>query len=675
MPEIHLTGSVGYSFWGEENFTPTSVREMLAGLSGDLTVHLNSGGGIATDGQAIYTLLRDYPGRVTVSVEGIAASAASLLAMAGDEIILRDGALLMIHDPASMWVNGRGTEDDHRKMADALAVISRAYAGIYAKRAGITVDAAREIMRAETWMDGDMAVDMGFADHTEVDAGAQASATAFDYSIYAKAPEKLRQAQPQLPRVAAKMAVLAKMAGATGAFHQKEPMMADKQTPAEVPANTPPVAAQVVASDAIAAERARAKKITDAVNMAGLSATMASDLIDKGVTAEEALTQILAARVEKPEHVPASAPSQTAKVTTDARDKFRTGAELGMMARAGMGGERNEFTGMTLSELARASLVMNGHSDRFSSRLDMVGAAITMIGGQHSTSDFANLLQNIAQKSLLKGWDSADETFEKWTGRGTLTDFKPTKRVGTGLFSDLSSMDEGSEYTYGTIGDRGETVTLATYGKMFALTRQAIINDDLSALTKIPVKMGRAARRTIGNLVYAVLTANPNMSDGVALFHASHNNLAGAGAAPTVTSFNAVLAAMGVQKESATSSGALNIRPAFCLAPLALKATIDQLLYSTVDPTATKGHAKNPVENMVTPIYDARLDAASATAHYFAADPNAYDTIEVSYLDGNDRPYFEQQDGWNRDGIEMKVRIDAAVAALDWRTLYKQPGA
>lgn len=297
-----------------------------------------------------------------------------------------------------------------------------------------------------------------------------------------------------------------------------------------------------------------------------------------------------------------------------------------------------------------------------------------MDAGQHSTSDFSSILANVAYKSLLKGWDSAAETFTQWTSKGTLTDFKATRRVNTGLFSDLNAIDEGAEYTAGTIGDRGETVTLATYGKLFAITRQAIINDDLGALTNVPVKMGRAAKRTLGNLAYAVLTGNPAMSDSVALFHATHANLAGTGAAPSVASFNAMLAAMATQVE-ATGGSPLNIRPKYVLAPFALKATLDQLLYSSVDPAATKGHAMNPVQNLVEPIYDARLDANSATAHYLVADPSMYDTVEVSYLDGRDTPYFEQQNGWNRDGVEMKVRIDAVAAPLDWRTMYKQPGA
>src|SRR5690606_23870751 len=132
-------GTVGSSFWDEEYFTAKTVREALADLSGPLTVRINSGGGIATEGQAIYSALRSYGDQVHVVIEGIAASAASLIAMAGDTITMSTGAILMIHDPASWYIDGRGTEEDHLHAAKGLGVIANAYASIYAKRAGVSV--------------------------------------------------------------------------------------------------------------------------------------------------------------------------------------------------------------------------------------------------------------------------------------------------------------------------------------------------------------------------------------------------------------------------------------------------------------------------------------------------------------------------------------------------------
>lgn len=363
-----------------------------------------------------------------------------------------------------------------------------------------------------------------------------------------------------------------------------------------------------------------------------------------------------------------------ASVTADAGDRFRQGAVLGLMARGGLkGGERNEFTGMTLAEMARQSLAIAGVRQSYDRRTEMIGQAFVQSAGGHSTSDFANVLANITGKAALIGWEEALETFTSFTSVGTLTDFKETKRVGTGVFSSLAEKAEGAEYKYGTMGDRGESIVLATYGRMLKITREAIINDDLSLLTDAPRKMGRAARRTIGNLVYAVLTGNPNMSDGVALFAAGHNNLAGSGAAPNVTSLGAARAAMRTQKEGEAS--ALNIAPAYFIVPAALETLATQLMTSTFEPTANKGHATNPVAGMAEVIVDGRLDAASATAWYLAASPAMHDTIEVAYLDGVQEPFIEQKESWSTDGAELKVRIDAGVAPLDFRSLYKNPGA
>ncbi|MCB5412383.1 ATP-dependent Clp protease proteolytic subunit, partial [Pseudogemmobacter faecipullorum] len=109
MNELLLYGTVGSSWWDEEFFTAKTVRESLADMTGPLTVRINSGGGIATEGQAIYTALRGYSGEVHIVVEGIAASAASLIAMAGSSITMSTGAIMMIHDPASWYVSAIST--------------------------------------------------------------------------------------------------------------------------------------------------------------------------------------------------------------------------------------------------------------------------------------------------------------------------------------------------------------------------------------------------------------------------------------------------------------------------------------------------------------------------------------------------------------------------------------
>ena len=286
--------------------------------------------------------------------------------------------------------------------------------------------------------------------------------------------------------------------------------------------------------------------------------------------------------------------------------------------------------------MARASAERAGLRTGGMDKMEMVAAAFT-----HSSSDFPLLLANVANKALLKGYQEADETFQLWTRAGTLSDFKPGKRVDLNIFPSLDKVPEGAEYKYGSLGDRGETVLLATYGKLFSITRQAIINDDLDAFTRVPRLMGRAAIRTIGDLVYAVLTGNPVMSDGVALFHANHGNLVNTGTAITTASVDAMRVGMATQKLGGVP---LNIRTKYLLVPVALQGIANVVRASEFDVGAANARNNtipNSVRDTFEVISDARLDAASSTAWYAAADPNVHDTIEVNYLDGNQAPYLE----------------------------------
>lgn len=695
--ELYLYGSVGASWWEEEWFTPGTVRDWLAGRSGPITVRINSGGGIASDGQAIYTQLVDYPGEVHVIVDGAAASAASLIAMAGDTITMRLGSFMLIHDPACPWTEGRGTEDEHRKLADQLAITSRSYAAIYAKKSGMSVEDAREMMRDDTLLDGAGAMAKGLCTSTDDSVTAQAAAR-FDYRIYRHSPAELRQASEGLGRMPAGDVVMSVFAGRSrGPVKSKEQIEMAKKTSAEVVAGEDPAADDLNANDlapkapeeeeaaapdvvarVLGAERRRVQRITDAVAMAKLPAEFGQKLIADGINEAKAVEMITAKWKDEGDVDMQMVGRPTAKVGMEAREKFVAGAEKALLARTMLkGGERNEFSSLTLSELARMSLEMGGDTRKHTDRLSMIGAAFTMSSGMHSTGDFGNILANVMGKAALQGWEEAEETYEVWTRKGSLSDFKATKRVGAGLFGPLAKVAEGAEYTYGTVGDRGEPIVLSTYGKILRISRQAIINDDLSILSDLPRKMGRAAKATIGDLVYGVLTSNPTMSDSVALFHSSHSNLAGTGTALSVSSLGAAKAAMKTQKETLAdgTSRVLNISPAYLIVPAAQEIAAQQLIASTVDPTASKGHAMNPVANMAKIVADGRLDATSTLSWYLAANPAMFDTIEVAYLDGNDQPWLEQQAGWTVDGVDLKVRMDAGVAPLDFRTLYKNPGA
>lgn len=299
----------------------------------------------------------------------------------------------------------------------------------------------------------------------------------------------------------------------------------------------------------------------------------------------------------------------------------------------------------------------------------MSGAECLAHGFADQVTPAVNILLDVANKAILQGWEDAPETYEQWTRKGQLSDFKIAHRVGMGGFSALRQVREGAEYKYVTTGDKQATIALATYGELFSITRQAIINDDLNMLTDVPMKLGRAAKSTIADLVYAILTSNPKIStDNVSLFDkAKHANVLES-AAMDVASLDKARQLMRVQKEGERH---LNIRPAFVLVPTAMESVANQVIRSSsVKGADINAGIINPVKDFATVIAEPRLDDNSQTTFYLAASKGS-DTIEVAYLNGVDTPYIDQMEGFSVDGVTTKVRIDAGVAPVDHRGLVK----
>nr|DAE09364.1 MAG TPA: major capsid protein [Siphoviridae sp. cta8k49]DAE14813.1 MAG TPA: major capsid protein [Siphoviridae sp. ctM0g22] len=159
--ELILDGPIASDTWWGDEVTPDLFREELKQHAGDLTVVINSPGGDVFAGLAIYNALVNHNGNVTVRVDGLAASIASVIAMAGDKIIMSPGSMIMIHRPS---VYAAGTVDDMEKAKDVLMKIEEGITPIYAKRTGLSDEKIAELLEAETWMLADKAVELGFAD-------------------------------------------------------------------------------------------------------------------------------------------------------------------------------------------------------------------------------------------------------------------------------------------------------------------------------------------------------------------------------------------------------------------------------------------------------------------------------------------------------------------------------
>ena len=171
--ELYLYGEIaGTKDWGDE-FTPQDLKEALDGLNGaELSIYINSGGGEVFAGQAIYTMLKRYAGRKTVYVDGIAASIASVIAMAGDRVIMPENAMMMIH---KAWTLAIGNADDLAKMAAEMTKLDGVIAGVYAAKTGRDAGDILGAMAEETWFTATEALEYGLCD--EIEAGKAVAAS------------------------------------------------------------------------------------------------------------------------------------------------------------------------------------------------------------------------------------------------------------------------------------------------------------------------------------------------------------------------------------------------------------------------------------------------------------------------------------------------------------------
>jgi hypothetical protein len=322
---------------------------------------------------------------------------------------------------------------------------------------------------------------------------------------------------------------------------------------------------------------------------------------------------------------------------------------------------------MTLLELSREFLASAGVNVRGMSRDEIATRAL------HSTSDFPEVLSAVTNKTLRQAYDVYPRTFVPFCRQVLATDFKAMNRVQLGEAPQLLKVSEGGEFKRGTISESKESYRIETYGRVVAITRQVLINDDLDAFTRIPAMYGTAIATLESDVVWGIVTANAAMADGVALFHATHKNLAGTGTALSVAAVGEGRASMAKQT-GLDKKTVLNIRPSYLVVPAALELAAEQLIAQNLVPAKTGDVVPQSIRTL-TPISEPRLDAVSTGAWFLAANPAQIDTIEFAYLEGQQGAYIETRNGFDVDGVEIKCRLDFGAKAIDWRGLYKNAGA
>lgn len=398
--------------------------------------------------------------------------------------------------------------------------------------------------------------------------------------------------------------------------------------------------------------------------------------IDNGDTVDQVRAAVLESVRAKMKPIPAS--GSGVRVETEENDKIREAASDAILLRAGMTVEKpadgaRDLRGMRLRDLAIDCVQRAGRASAH--RLD--DDQLFREAAVSPDSQFVSILSNAVNKSMAVAYRAAQTTYQRWTGRGSNPDFKATTHYQISEAGDLLPMTQSGEFKFDEMQDQGVNKAIATFGRSFGFNRQAMINDDISILTRVPEAYVRAAGRGINRLVYQILAGNPVIFDGANLFTAGapHNNLAAAAAAIAVGPVGLGRAAMRTQT-NLRGNETLNIGPRFLIVPAALETVGQQFLSNVLVPTTQA--VINPFPGTLELVVDAELDILGAPAPFpwfLAASPADIDTIEVTYLNGDDMPKLESQVGFDFLGIKWRIYIDYGVTVLDYRGLYMNAGA
>lgn len=459
---------------------------------------------------------------------------------------------------------------------------------------------------------------------------------------------------------------------------------------------------------ALRVDAKRRKEIQSLCTAHKIERSFADSLCDDGVDLNTARAKVLERMATKP----VGQTTERVTVTESSDDKLFAAARDGLIMRTlRAAGSRQtierpaagheDFRNMKLSRMAEMYAERLGCDVRRMGQKDIALVAMGHPGtanrfriqrdAYHTTGSFSNLLLDAANKTLLAGYEEAPFTWNMWArDAGTTADFKNINRIRFSEMGTPEMVPEGKEYKDAGMSDTKETYKINKYGNMFTVTWETVVNDDLDAISRIPAMQGAACRRLQNQAVYGVLTANAAMADTGTLFNATaqttaggHANYASGAGAPSVTTLNTAYISM-MTKKGLRSDVILNIQPAFLIVPAAISATALQLLGSIADPSvggsaAGNSNTKNiygpngdrPLKVIVEPL----LDANSSTAWYLAANNSQVDTVEITFLEGEQSPVLENEWDFDKDVYKYKVRQTFGVAPIDFRGLYKHNGA
>lgn len=433
-------------------------------------------------------------------------------------------------------------------------------------------------------------------------------------------------------------------------------------------------------TSAIDAETARAAEITALCRDFDMDAT---PLIKGKKTVEEVKTMILENMKS------ASKPVQTrgtddVRVLADEATKVRQAMTDGLCLRTGSTVENpaagaNEFRGMSLRDMGIECLSREGEDVNALLRMSKDDLYMRLARAfTNPTAMFPAILDSVINKKIVEEYQKVPTTFDIWTRKGTLTDFKATSDHSylLGGVGDFELVPENGELK----NSMPETRLLPqrkldTYGKQFSMSRQAFINDDIGFLSETPAAYTAASKKTIDKAVYRILCNNATIFDGKALFHADHKNLMGSGAKPSQTTIQAII--LQSQKQTDPFGDFIYEVPRFLVVPMGYEFDL-AVIFKSAQVVGSSNNDVNPLYNyplqiVQTPCINS-FSGQNACPWFMVTDPTTSKSIQVDYLNGQETPTFRRSEPAGQLGFVWDIWLDWGITAVDFRGIYKNPG-
>lgn len=413
------------------------------------------------------------------------------------------------------------------------------------------------------------------------------------------------------------------------------------------------------------AERARVSAINEACRSFGLDS---APYIEDGSTVDEVKSAIL-------ETLKKNSNGVTVKVTQDETDTFRAAATDALLLKAGVKVENaargaQELRGYSLKDLARESLEREGRKAS--------NDAETLLRSFNPESSFPAILDTAINKSIVEAWKTLPTTFDLWTTKGSLPDFKVSKdrEYVMGSFSEFKKVQENGELENDEITQSVlPTRQLEEYGKSFSMTRKAFIDDDINFVAQLPSAYAKAAKKTIEKQVYSILFNNSTIYDGKALFHNDHKNLIGSGAAPSQATIQAAINKG--RKQTDVNGDTIFWNPKYLIVPIGYEFDL-AVIFKSAQVTGSSNNDINPLYNYPLEIVQVpelnTLAGANACPWFLAAAPDSCRGIQVDYLNGQETPTVRRMEKPGVLGFTWDMWLDWGVSVRDFRGLVKNPG-